>query len=334
MKLIIEKYLEGRATESEMKELLDWLRKKENRFTFHSFSLDWKHSLGNDSIPAESRDGWTRLQEQLSQKSFTRYSELNRLKFIFRVAAVFFFVVSLSLSAYLYVNHSVKTPEIYTSVFAEKGQISKVELPDGSIVWLNSGSEIKYSNRFATENRNIQLTGEAWFHAAKNTELPMFVNCGEISVKVLGTQFNVTAYPETGFIDVVLEEGAVQLLNPDVESFSYNLKPGERANFNTANRKVTVSNVNTSKFTSWKDGVINIYNQTLEELLARLELRYKQKFQFDPQLKDIRYTFTIKNETLGEIILLMEKITPVKAVQENDIITFKPDKRKMRKAGG
>jgi transmembrane sensor len=334
MKLIIEKYLEGRATDSEMKELLEWLRKKENRFTFHSFRLEWKNRFGKNSIPAESRDGWNRLQEQLAQKSFTRFNESRRLQFIFRIAAIFFFVVSLGLSAYFYASRTTKTPEIFTSVFAENGQISKVELPDGSLVWLNSGSEIKYSNRFATENRDIQLTGEAYFQAAKNTKLPMLVNCGEMSVKVLGTQFNVTAYPESGFIDVVLEEGAVQLLNPDVESFSYNLKPGERANFNTANRKVTVSYVNTGKFTSWKDGIINIYNQTLEELLARLELRYNQKFQFDPQLKDIRYTFTIKNESLDEIILLMEKITPVKAVQKNDIITFKPDKRKMRKAGG
>ena len=175
--LIIEKYLEGRATGSEMKDLLEWLRKKENRIVFHTFKLDWKHSLGKDSIPDESRDSWSRLQEQLAQKSFTRFSESRRLQFI-----------------------------------------SKVELPDGSMVWLNSGSEISYSNRFALDNRDVKLTGEAWFQAAKNTEIPMLVNSGEIQIKVVGTQFNVSAYPESGFIDVVLEEGTVQLLNKNVQS--------------------------------------------------------------------------------------------------------------------
>jgi ferric-dicitrate binding protein FerR (iron transport regulator) len=334
MKLIIEKYLEGRATDSEMKELLEWLRKKKNRIVFHKFKLDWKHSLGNDSIPAKSRDGWNRLQEQLAQKSFTRFNESRRLQFIFRIAAIFFFVVSLGLSAYFYASRTTKTPEIFTSVFAENGQISKVELPDGSLVWLNSGSEIKYSNRFATENRDIQLTGEAYFQAAKNSKLPMQVNCGEIQVKVLGTQFNVTAYPETGFIDVVLEEGAVQLLNPEAKDWSYSLKPGERAKFTISSRDMKVSNVNISKFTSWKDGIINIYNQPLAEVVERLELRYNQKFSVDSKIKEIRYTFTIKNEPLEEILQLMEKITPVKAVQEKDVITFKPDNTKMKNAGG
>lgn len=334
MKETAFKYFEGRVTETELKELLEWLRKKENRIVFHKFRLDWKNSLGKNSFPAESRESWTRLQEQLALKSYSRFQQSSRLQFIFRVAAIFFFVISLGLLGYFYANRHVQTPEIYTSVFAEKGQISKVELPDGSLVWLNSGSEISYSNRFATANRDVKLIGEAWFQATKNTELPLIVNCGELQVKVLGTQFNVTAYPETGFIDVVLEKGAVQLLNKKVNDWSYSLKPGDRAKFTLASRDIKVSVVNVEKFTSWKDGIINIYNQPLDELLTRLELRYNQKFEYDPCLKNLRYTFTIKNESLDEILLLMEKITPVKAAQENDIIIFKSDNKKMRKAGG
>lgn len=334
MKETAFKYFEGLATEAEMKALLEWLRKKENRIVFHTFRLDWKNSLGNNSFPAESRESWTRLQEQLALKSYSRFQHSSHLQIIFRIAAIFFFVVSIGFSAYFYANRHVKTPEIYTSVFAEYGQISKVELPDGSLIWLNSGSEISYSNRFAIDNRVVKLTGEAWFQAAKNTELPMMVNCGEIQVKVVGTQFNVTAYPESGFIDVVIEKGAVKLLNKNVQSFSYNLKPGERARYSTDSREMAVGNVNPARFTSWKEGIINIYNQPLGEVVERLALRYNQKFSVDPKIKDIRYTFTIKNEPLGDILLLMEKITPVKAVQEKDVITFKPDNKKMKKAGG
>lgn len=331
MKDIIQRYLEGRANETEMKALLEWLRKKENHLVFHKFRLDWKKSLDRDSYPAESRDSWSRLQEQLARKSFIDLQRTRRLQFISRVAAIFFFMVSLGLMAYFITNREEKATEVYTRVYAENGQISKVELPDGSLVWLNSGSELKYSNEFATENRHVQLTGEAYFQVAKNAVLPLMVDCGELQVKVTGTQFNVTAFPECGFIDVVLEHGAVQLLNTEEGSLSYSLKPGEHARFNTNSRKIKVANVNPARFTSWKEGIINIYNQPLEDVVKRLELRYNQKFRIDPEIKDIRYTFTIKNEPLGDILLLMEKITPVKAVQEKDEILFKPKESRMNK---
>jgi transmembrane sensor len=149
-------------------------------------------------------------------------------------------------------------------------------------------------------------------------------------VKVLGTKFNVSAYPSSANIDVVLESGKVELLSTAVESFQYQLKPGERATFDKSNRGLNVSNVNTAKYTSWKDGMINIYNQPLEELVKRLETRYNQKFRYSETLKDYHFTFTIKNETLDETIKLMEKIAPVKAVQKEDIIEFKLDEKRKK----
>jgi ferric-dicitrate binding protein FerR (iron transport regulator) len=95
---------------------------------------------------------------------------------------------------------------------------------------------------------------------------------------------------------------------------------------------MTVSNVNTIKFTSWKEGIINIYDQSLEQVVKRLESRYNQKFRFGDDIKDYRYTFTIKNEPLDEIINLMEKITPVKTIQKDEVIVFQMDVDKMRKS--
>src|SRR5690606_38486174 len=97
------------------------------------------------------------------------------------------------------------------------------------------------------------------------------------------------------------------------------------------NQDIVICDVNTSKFTSWKEGIINIYDQSLEELAERLETRYNQKFILDDDVKMLKYTFTIKNESLEEIIQLMEKITTVKAEQKNDTILFKLDKNKKRR---
>jgi ferric-dicitrate binding protein FerR (iron transport regulator) len=324
MKQIIYKYLEGKATEAEQHKLLKWLRNKENRFVFNSNSLGWKESLDSNQLPDENLESWNQIQAVILEKSYKQWQHSRKVQSFFKYAAIFFFMVTLT-GLTLYFVYSKPIQPLYTSVVAEKGQISKVELPDGSLVWLNSGSEITYSNLFAEKNRNIQLNGEAYFNVAHNEQLPLVVSCGELNVKVLGTKFNVSAYEENKHVDVVLEKGSVELLD-------YCLKPGERAMFSKTERNMTVSNVNTAKFTSWKEGIINIYDQSLEQVVKRLESRYNQKFIFSNDIKDYRYTFTIKNEPLDEIINLMEKITPVKAIQKDDVIVFQMDIDKMRKS--
>lgn len=331
MKEIIIKYLEGRATEAEQAELLEWLRIKKNRIDFNSVSLVWKKSLNDQEYPGKSEETWNKIQAVLLQKSYNGWQKTKKLNQFFRIAALFFLFMSIGILTYYFTTSGTKKTEQYTSVIAENGHISKVELPDSSVVWLNSGSKISYSNSFALTNRNINLTGEAYFQVTKNKKLPLIVTNGELQVKVLGTQFNVSAYPECGEVSVVLESGSVEMLNPNIESFHLKLKPGERAVFNKTNNKLQVSNVNTSKFTSWKEGIINIYNQTLEEVVEKLETRYNQKFILDNEVKNYIYTFTIKNESLDEIIQLMEKITPVKAEQKNDTILFKTDKNKQKR---
>lgn len=331
MKEIIVKYLEGRASEAELAELLEWLRIKKNRIDFNSYSLVWKKSLDKQQLPPKGEETWNKIQAQMLQKSFIRWQKTKGTNQFFRIAAIFFFTICLGFLAYFFGNKETKMHEVYTNVFADNGHISKVELPDGTWVWLNSGSKISYSNLFASKNRHISLTGEAYFQVTKNKDLPLIVTSGELQVKVLGTKFNVTAYPENKEIAVVLESGSVELLNSKTESFHLNLKPGERAVFNKTDKNLQVSTVNTSKFTSWKEGIINIYNQTLEEVAERLESRYNQKFILDNEVKNYIYTFSIKNESLDEIIQLMEKITPVKAEQKNDTILFRTDINKQKR---
>ena len=332
MKQTIYKYLEGKATEAEQYRLLKWLRNKENRFVFNSFSLEWKKGLDESQIPKENKEAWNRIQTEMLQKGYQQWQHSGKTQSFFKYAAIFFFVVSIVSIVWKWnVSQTAETTnELFTNVFAENGQISKVILPDGSLVWLNSGSKITYSNLFGNANRNIKLTGEAYFDVAHNEELPMVVSCGELKVKVLGTEFNVAAYDEMNGIDVVLEKGAVELLDSKVLTFQYQLKPGEMAKFNKTNRNLRISEVNTTKFTSWKDGIMNIYDQPLDKVVKKLETRYNQKFKYSNEIKHYRYTFTIKNESMNEIINLMKKITPIKAVQKKDTIILTADSEKIK----
>jgi transmembrane sensor len=91
--------------------------------------------------------------------------------------------------------------------------------------------------------------------------------------------------------------------------------------------------VNTARYTSWREGIVNIYDLSIEDLVRRLEKRYNQKFELTPDVKKLRYTFTIENEPLEDVLKLMERITPVKVKQTDETIKIDIDKRKMRDVG-
>lgn len=328
MKERIEKYLNGIADKSEQTQLLAWLRNHENRKTFNKHKLDWKNELDVHQLPAGSENSWTAIQDYLLQKKYYSWRQSQKINRFFRVAAVVFFVMGIGSALYFLSNQ--RADEVFTTVLADNGQISKVILPDSSVVWLNSGSELSYSNLFSKKNRSIELKGEAYFDVTRNEELPLVVSVDEFQVKVLGTKFDVSAYPLSNKISVVLEEGKVELLSSVSKSFHCLMDPGEKATFNKTTKKMRLVRTNTARYTSWKDGTIHIYDQTLEELVKRLENRYNQTFVFEDAVKDFPFTFTIENESLAEVIALMEKIAPIKAKQTDDIIAFSLDKRRKR----
>ncbi len=331
MKSIIKKYLENKANSKEQSDLLNWLRQNDARHDFLKYKSEWKKSLDESWFPEDGRKSWNEIQAAMLQNNFFELRAAHRKQTILKYAAILLVAIMSSGLIWYFVSGTGGKPVYYTKIIAEKGHISKVELPDGSSVWLNSGSEMRYDNFFADGNRNISFTGEAYFEIKRDEKIPLVVSCNNLKIKVLGTKFNVASYPGEGSVDVVLEKGSVELSSNESASFNYRMKPGERARFETTNHKLHISRVNTTKFTSWKDGIINIYNQSLPEVIKRLEVRYNQHFDFEENTMNFHYTFTIKNEPLSDIIQLMEKITPVKAVQKGDIITFRMDKTKMRK---
>ena len=328
MKLRIKKYLSGKCSEKEQKELLNWIREDHNFDEFQAIKSEWKKEIRNEEIPAEFQTNWNNVQSILFGRMQSDLKRSQRTLSFFRYAAILVLLISVPSLFYFFTES--KSPEqqlVYTTVAAEYGQISKVVLPDSSVIWINSGSTIRYNNQFSATNRDIDLVGEAFFKVRKNTELPMIVSNTDLQVKVLGTEFSVMAYPEENFIQVVLEKGKVELTSTSHSNFRQEMKPGELANFNKEKRELTISNVNTVLYTSWKDGLINIYNLPLSELVIKLEKRYNQKFVVDDKIKNLPLTFTIKNENLNSILSLIEKITPVDAIQHDNVIELKYHKK-------
>lgn len=332
MKLLIHKYLEGKANEQEQKELLAWLRTDDNLTSFSTIKLGWEQNRVNQSIPAEHLSGWANIQFKLLQESQRNLDRSVRKQQFLRYAVLFFLLIAIpSVWSYFRAGQQKSIELVFnTKVMSEPGQIARIILPDSSEVWLNSGSSIVYNYRFATDNRELTLEGEAYFKAAKNPELPMIVNCSDLKIKVLGTHFNVNSYVGSKSISVVLEEGKVGISNTGQEKVQ-EINPGEIATYSRENKQIQINKVNTTSYTSWKEGIINIYNLSLEELVIRLERRYNQKFIIENNAKSQRYTFSIKNESLNQVLELMKTITPVDPVQKDNVIYLRFNKQRALK---
>lgn len=328
MKSNIKNYLSGRSSKKEQKELLDWIREDNHLAEFKTIKEEWKKEVIQEPLPSDFQESWKTIQNTRMAGMESKLQRTRQLLVFFRYAAILVALVAIPSLLYFFSQSNKNSSLTYTTVSADYGQISKVLLPDSTVIWINSGSTIRYNNRFSATNRDIELTGEAYFKVHKNKDLPLVVSSDELRVKVLGTSFGVMAYPGEKTIDIVLEEGKVELNSATQSSFRYEMKPGERTSFNKTTKVLTRSMVNTELFTSWKEGTINIYNLPLNELVIKLERRYNQKFKVDDAIKDLPYTFTIKNEDLHSILRLMEKITPVDVVQDGNIIALKYNKFK------
>lgn len=330
MKSKITKYLNGKSSADEQSELLNWIRKDDHLAEFQQIKEEWKAEIVHETVPKEFNGSWQNIQSQVMEQLQNEVLRKQRTLNFFRYAAILLVIISFPALIYIFTSGKNNIPVTYTTVAADYGQISKVVLPDSSVIWVNSGSRIRYDNHFSANNRNIELVGEAFFKVQHNAEIPLIVSNSGLHVKVLGTEFSVSAYPEESNIQVVLEKGKVELTNTADENFRQQLKPGELASFDKAQQKVSIGKVNTNLYTSWKDGIINIYNLPLSELVIKLEKRYNQKFEVDEAIKNMPYTFTIKNEDLSNVLSLMEKITPITAIQEKNTIKLTHNKTKLK----
>ena len=328
MRSIITKYLRGKCSNDEQNELLHWIRKDEHLSEFQQIKEDWNDEVVKETVPSEFIDDWRTIQNRMMEELQESVQRKQRALNFFRYAAILLVLIAIPAFLYFQTFNQQTNPLVYTTVAADYGQISKVVLPDSTVIWVNSGSTIKYNNEFSATNRDIELIGEAYFKVHKNKDLPLVVASEDLRVKVLGTEFSVSAYPEEKDIQVILEKGKIELASASVANLKQEMNPGELVDYTKANNEMILSTVNTELFTSWKDGIINIYNLPLSELVIKLEKRYNQKFEVDDEIKDLPYTFTIKNEKLSNILSLMEKITPVDVVQNGNVMKLKFNQQK------
>lgn len=217
----------------------------------------------------------------------------------------------------------------YHTITIPYGKTFKVTLSDGTIAHLNSGTTFKYPEQFISKNsRNVFLTGEAFFEVAKDEQHPFIVHSNQVNVEVLGTKFNLSAYPDEATTHCELVEGSVRLsesANPENNAV---LEPNHKSTWNNSSRQFETENVDVKLYTAWVYGELMFQNETFENIVKKLERSYNVKITNNNiLLANQHFTGTIKIEESGiESVLDLFKLdTPFKyEVDKNSIQITNP----------
>lgn len=330
--LIISKYIANTATENEKEMLLKWLKEKdENKTEFQKCFNLWLNSNALLTDPADVEKALLRLEAHIALHEDKQPVRIHIAhKNTNRRPAFGFYLVRIVASALLlfaagYIGYILRSQQGQTEVITNRlltgpdGK-GKYILPDGSTVWLNANSILTYPELFTGKKRVVSLEGEALFEVTKDRKNPFFVHAGELTVEVLGTRFLVNNYPKKPKSETVLVEGSIQISGVNEDQIN-KLMPGQLITYNKEKKQTELSNVDTGDYTNWIHSKLVFDRTELSHVIKNLEKWYGVEIVVSSELSTHRHlSFTIRRESLDEVLKNMSMIIPIAYRREGDIV--------------
>jgi len=215
-------------------------------------------------------------------------------------------------------NVLATTPDeiIFNTISIPRGGQYNLTLPDGSKVWLNADSKLRFPTQFVGNSREVELEGEAYFEVAANKKMPFYVTAGGMKVKVLGTHFNVMAYGDEPFVKTTLLEGRVMLSSAGANAY---LKPGEQGVF--AANKFAVSKADIDQEMAWKNGYFIFNGESLSAVMRKVSRWYDVEVSYSTHNNNLTYTGSVSRfKNIGEVLKVLSLTGTVKFnVQERRV---------------
>ncbi|MDR0843617.1 MAG: FecR domain-containing protein [Tannerella sp.] len=313
IELLITACLTGKATGEEQHILDTWVHANPEHLRYYQDFVN----IWQVTHPAFDPEGIDVVKA--GKRMNKKISETNVVKKIWvywQRAAAIVLIPLLLLSVYLFVNDRADTYEAteYQELKTPHGMYSLIDLPDGSKVWLNGGSSLKYPLKFRQGQRQVSLGGEGYFEVQSDRKNPFVVKTAQMTLTATGTAFNVEAYATDSMTAVTMANGVVDIAFGQAAPVA--LKPGERALYNNHTQKDTILKTETYKWYAWKDGLMIFRNDPLSYVFKRLE----QTFNVEIILKDVKIAdepcrATFEDESLDEILRLLGMSSPIRFVQ-------------------
>ena len=297
---IIIRYLENRCSEEDFVLINEWMKESDEN-AGELFRMEEIYQLGkfpfeeeNLVVRAERRLG--RRLEQENQKK----QEVFKLRSVLRYAAAIVGVMVLAAGlAYWFRN---KAEELVVASAAH-GQVREMLLPDGTKVWLNQSSVLKYPRAFEGKERHVYLDGEAYFEVARNHEKPFMVKSPAMDVRVLGTSFNIKCRPDNSFAETTLIEGEVEVKDKS-DKGRITLLPGQKAVLNRVTGRMQVKQVDPKMEIVWHNDLIPFEKSSIFQIAAALERFYGVKIILSPDVDSTNtYSGVLKKKDNIESVL-------------------------------
>lgn len=301
---IIKLYFENRYSEQTEEKIQEWL----------------VHNWENEEVEKEMKAQWEALSPTRHSSSLYVLRRVNArignlqarrrgvgLRRVVRVAAIFVMLMALS-GVWLYLHNQKE--QVFVAIAAAYGETKQVKLPDQSEIWLNSGSTLKYAKDFNQSERLVSLSGEAFFSVAKDSLRPFIVDANDIKIRVLGTKFNIKAYPEDRQIVATLQEGKVEVLaNGKVKQ---QLLPNDRLTYNSQTAEMQLEEIKPAYIPDWKNGRLLFFEETLDAIVQTLSRRFNVAFNVDKSVDISGEQYTMKfeeDENLEQVLWVLSELT-------------------------
>jgi len=347
---LLEKYQKQECSHEELLRLWYWLSDEKNENKVKAFLL-----AGLQQFPMYHKGGelveFSRIYASIESKirssmpfskspsipeNDNRFSISGYLRLAAMIVVIFTLGASLS---YWYFQKNSSGEVSFCEIKAPLGAKSEVTLPDGSRVWLNAGSRIRYQSLFNKADRNIYLEGEAYFKVFKNKKIPFIVRTADLKIVAVGTEFNVKSYNNEGIIETTLVEGKVTILREGkangISSKVY-LEPNHKAVYVRNQNNISIESIkkifeggsdirkpekgmvyitpkiNPLPIISWKDNKLIIQGEEMGILAVKLERKYNVSILFATEkLKHFRFSGTLEDETLTQVLDVIKLSAPI-----------------------
>jgi len=324
----VRKLFSKRADEKEMADLDRWLNKISNRNTIN----------GNEGQEAQKKliqkntwnieKAWDTLEKKMYSpdkiqidKTYATYKRKTKeFNPVIRFAVYSITLLIIGIASYYVVDKvilpgNVSNHMVSKELAAEKGSIKRLVLSDGSLITLNAESELEIDKNYGKKDRRVKLRGEAYFEIIHNPKLPFIVEAGGIMTKVLGTKFDVKAFPDEKELSVSLVSGRVKVTKTEAKGHEevFILKPTEQVVFNDSTDSAHVGTFNELETTGWKNNTLIFNNTELGKVLRELNRAYGVKFELDDKnYNELKISANFNNETFWTVVKSLKSLTGLK----------------------
>jgi ferric-dicitrate binding protein FerR (iron transport regulator) len=340
---LIIRNLKGEISESEKQELFKWVYHNHENETFYYHLKDiWETAhYKNIAESAETETEWEKLAlNAIHKESEHFYEKKNTTHIIYRAIQIAALVI-ITFGIGFFVQKFLPEDIEYASVNVPFGAKSELQLPDGSKVWVNSGSTLKYPTNLNRKEVDLILEGEAFFEISKNQKRKLNVKTSTINIQVHGTSFNVRSYNDDDIVETTLLEGLISItgkIGDRIIKEPIYLKPNEQATLIKSQNSIDLGNekkleeikdnvtkddvkeiatlnkprlqikegIEAESFIMWKYNILVFKNEKFEDLAKKLERWYNVEISIeDNELKNSRYTGTFEKETIEQAMLAL-----------------------------